>query len=209
MARPGTVVEVRQRARWIANVTTPLVLVFAFIVVPSIPSGRWGSLKPAVTPWLGVLRALSFSQSWWMYTPDANLSYTRAVVSGVTKSGEELHLRGPEEPSQVPVGGVFFWNRSRDDFWTYQAAHVGAKRRSGNRLWYMRGWCVRAARLGHDLRAVRLSRVNWRLEEPARVHDGAPEFRRRSLKEFPATRCDVGVVRAMILEDERRGHDVE
>ncbi len=205
----GTVQEVSEGVRWIVNVTTPLALALAFIIVPAIPSGHWGALKPVVTPWFGVLRTVSFSQSWRMYTPDANLSYSRAVVTGVTKDKQEFVLRGPDDPTATPVGGVFFWGSSRDDFWTYQAAHVGPRRRSANRLWYMRGWCVRAARMGHELRAVSLSRINWRLENPTRVHEGAPVLRTPSVKNFHETRCDVGVVRAMILKDERRIRDGE
>ncbi|MGB1699637.1 MAG: hypothetical protein ACPHRO_06780 [Nannocystaceae bacterium] len=182
--------------------TTPLVLAIGLIVVPSIPSGKWGALKPLVTPWFKVLRVCSFSQSWRMYTPDANLSYTRGVVTGRSVTGKEVVLRGPDAVDRVPAGGVFFWNRDRDDFWTYQAAHVGAKRRSGNRLWYMRGWCVRAARMGHELRSVTLTRVNWRLENPLKVRAGKPPLRTPKIKEFRATRCDVGIVHDMILADE-------
>ena len=200
----GKVSKVRARLRRIAGVTTPLVLAVAFIIVPSVPSARWGALKPVVTPWFGLLRKISFSQSWRMYTPDANLSYTRAVVTGITRDRSPVVLRGPEDPTTPPVRGVFFWNRSRDDFWTYQAAHVGASRRSANRLWFLRGWCVRAARMGLDLRAISMTRVNWRLEKPKNVLGGAPELRAPEVQDFREVRCDVGVVHSMIQADKNR-----
>lgn len=193
----------RGKLRTIANIVAPIALALGLVVIPAVPSDRLGPLEGALTPWRGLLRSLSFSQSWRMYTPDANRSYSTPLLRGTTTDGETRILMGAEPP-RPPDGGVFFWNRRRADFWTYQAVHAHPKRRNGHRLWWLRGACVTAAREGLTLRSVELTRVNWRMARPVEVAKGAAVLRAPKTRDFKAVRCDVGVVKTMIAEDEER-----
>ena len=184
------------------DVVTPLLVGAALVVAPAVPRAHWGALEPAVAPWFDALKRLSFSQSWRMYSPDANRSYTEAVVWATQKDGARVLLQG--DPEAAPPGSVFFWNRTRRDFWGYRAVHTRPDRPHAHRLWWLRARCVDAARQGLDLREVELERVRWRVTPPAKVVAGAPPLRPPTRKNYKPVRCAVGVVRTMIQSDEER-----
>lgn len=155
------------------------------------------------------LRRVSLSQTWNMYAPNPSRGHAYMELSGVERSGEPVDF---EENSDLEDGWGTTWagRWSRRDVWRYTLVRR-INTTSRNRVWFLRGLCVRADRRGQDLKEVSMARVYRRIRSPKRVRAGKATLgpAKRHRREHK-TSCNVPIVREMIAFDrQRRGEAVE
>jgi hypothetical protein len=176
-----------------------LVLTIAtFVVVPAIPNDWTAGISSKLA---AILRPLSLKQSWRMYAPDPQRAHTYMNLLARYPGGHEREL---EETDQERGGWDthWAWQKTRVDIWRYYAlAHP--KGRNDNRIWYLKGVCVREARRGEIPERIVMHQVRRRFPPPEKARHGAGLGRpRRDL--VTVQYCKTPEVLEMIEQDRRR-----
>ena len=171
----------------------------ALVVVPAIPE-RWTG---GVSSKLGtMLRPLSIKQSWRMYAPDPQRAQTYMNLTARYADGTEREL---EETLQERAawGTHWAWQKTRVDIWRYYAlAHP--KGRNDNRTWYLKGVCVREARVGEIPEKLVMNQIRRRFAPPEKVRAGSSGLGRPRQDLVTVQYCKAPEVLEMIEEDRRR-----
>lgn len=179
----------------------PLALT-VIIVAPTLP----GPVGVAIAE---KTRTISVMQTWNMYAPDPQRSHTYLSVSAELADGTTVPL---DEAIQADTGwdGLWDWQKRRTDIWRYYAV-MKPDGANVNRMWYLRGLCVREER-ARGVAPVRIvaERVKRRFTPPEQVRAGAPGLGESSRAFVQAVKCADWPERAMIANDRtRRGLESE
>jgi hypothetical protein len=190
--------------RWAVNLMVPTLLaglmVFAAVPRDELPE-RLKSPRERLSK---VMRSLSLSQTWNMYAPDPQTGHFFMQLYAHDADGQTRTLEESWD-AEHGWGTVWAWQRDRKHIWQLAVGrHVTEVNR--NRTWYLRGVCVREARLGHAIRRVEMYRVFRRIRPPERVAAGAdllgpPKRRKPGAGEGS---CNVQIIREMIATDPMR-----
>jgi hypothetical protein len=172
--------------------------VVAFVVLPNIPSKH----LPLAGELAKVAKKVSFKQGWQMYAPNPQRSQTYMNLTAVYDDGSERRL---EETVQENAGwGTHFvWNKKRVDIWR-QYANFNTNRRNNNRVWYLKGVCVRESRRGPVPRRIVMNAVRRRFMPPGKVAKGRPGLGRAKSTFVTVQYCQHPVILEMIEADRHR-----
>lgn len=148
-------------------------------------------------------RRISVIQNWSMYAPDPQRSHTYIHVSAELADGTTVPLDEAIQAEEAWTT-MWAWQKRRSDMWRY---YVVQKPGGGNpnRLWYLRGLCVREER-ARGVAPVRIvaERVHRKFTPPDRVLAGAPGLGEPTRGFVQAIRCNDWPERAMIAFDRTR-----
>lgn len=190
------------------NVVIPLVL-GGLMLIAAAPRDRIPEAQRAQRDKLSVaMKTLSLSQNWGMYAPDAARSHFYLEFEAHDADGG-VRLLDDGRLAQEDWGTVWAWKRTRKDIWEHAIGRHFDKP-SRNRIWYLRGLCLREARRGYDLQQLEVRRVFRRIRSPERVREGAAALGPVSRRQRSDSSCNVRIIREMIAADRaRRGLEVE
>lgn len=151
------------------------------------------------------LRLVSVSQSWGMYAPAPQRTQAYMLLTAVELDGSERAL-AENEIARDGWGTGWAWNKSRMDILRHAVGYFRSSKPNRNRVWFLRGICVREAREGAAPARIRMDQVKRRFTAPDRVRAGSPVLGAEEIKEVQVVGCEARIVQDMIAEDrERRG----
>jgi hypothetical protein len=199
---PAWLDHLRRAVNVLVPLALGLVLIAAAVPLDKFPEHAHEHRETLINS----MRKLSLSQKWGMYAPDParGHSYLEIIAHDVDGGVRPL------EESQMVTDGwgtVWAWKRTRRHIWQYTLTR-NIEKTHRNRVWYMRGLCVREDRLGHTVDHFEVSRVYRRIRSPERVREGAELLGPLKRTRGQDASCKVEIIREMIEEDRaRRGGD--
>lgn len=172
--------------------------VVGFVVLPNIPSKH--------LPFAGTMaqwaKKVSFKQGWQMYAPNPQRAQMYMNLTAVYDDGSERRLEETVQENQA-WDTHFMWDKTRVDIWR-QYANFNAKHRNNNRVWYLKGVCVRESRRGPIPKRIVMHQVRRRFTPPAKVAKGAPALGKPKRTFITVQYCQHPVVKEIIEADTRR-----
>lgn len=170
--------------------------VVTFILVPNIPSKHFAPSSTLAK----VALQVSFKQGWQMYSPNPQRSQTYMNLTAIYADGSERRL---EESAQENVAWNthWMWNKTRVDIWR-QYANFSPKKRNNNRIWYLKGVCVREARRGNVPHRIVMHQVRRRFTKPHKVAQGASALGKPKRTFVTVQYCKHPIVLDMIEADQ-------
>jgi hypothetical protein len=178
-----------------------VVAIVVAIVLPPLPEAIRGTLGTKLS---GLEHQLSFKQGWQMYAPDPQRAQLEMNLTAVFADGSERRLE-ETAAEKYAWGTHWFWNKTRVDIWR-QYANFHPDRRNENRTWYLKGVCVREARVGEIPQRIVMYQVRRRFTPPEHVAKGAPGLGTPSRRLVTVQYCKTPEVLEMIEQDrEHRG----
>lgn len=172
--------------------------VVAFVVLPNIPSEK----LPLGGDMAKLAKKVSFKQGWQMYAPNPQRAQMYMNLTAVYDDGSERRLEETEQENRG-WGTNFMWDKTRVDIWR-QYANFNAKHRNNNRVWYLKGVCVRESRRGPIPKRVLMHMVRRRFTPPDQVAAGAPPLGRPRRTFITLQYCKHPVIKEIIEADRRR-----
>ncbi|MBV1861049.1 MAG: hypothetical protein KUG77_21710 [Nannocystaceae bacterium] len=172
--------------------------VVGFVVLPNIPSEDF-PLAGTMAKWA---KKVSFKQGWRMYAPNPTRAQMYMNLTAVYDDGSERRLEETDQENQA-WGTHFMWNKTRVDIWR-QYANFNAKRRNNNRVWYLKGVCVREARRGPIPKRIVMHMVRRRFTAPPKVAKGRSGLGRPKRTFVTVQYCQHPVVKQIIEADAGR-----
>jgi len=172
--------------------------VVAFIVLPNIPSKH----LPIAGEMSKLAKKVSFKQGWQMYAPNPQRAHMYMNLTASYDDGSERRLEETVQEKQG-WGTHFMWNKTRVDIWR-QYANFNAKHRNNNRVWYLKGVCVREARRGPIPKRITMHMVRRRFTRPGKVAAGAPPLGKPKRTFVTVQYCQHPVIKEMIEADALR-----
>lgn len=182
-------------------ITVPflVLLVVGFFVVPALPGERLGPLADLKKETGEDYRRLSISQRWGMYAPDPQRAQSYPALTAVYDDGSKRRL--PEyDIAKQGFETAWAWDKDRNAIWRHHII-AKAKKRNRNRTWYLRGICVREARMGPAPQRIVMERFRKRFRPPDQVRAGKKPMRASKRLLVQTVRCDSQIVAKMIAAD--------
>lgn len=177
-------------------------LVFALvatILIPVAPKWLVGNLgSKLATP----LLRISIRQAWQMYAPNPQRAQVYMNLQAIYTDGRVVDLQETADEKDG-WGGEFFWSKTRMDIWR-QYASFHPKGRNENRIWYLKGVCVREARRGDTPHRIVMHQVRRRFTPPHKVAKGAAGLRKPKKSFVTVQYCKSPQVLEMIEADQAR-----
>ncbi|NVB40863.1 hypothetical protein G6O69_23695 [Pseudenhygromyxa sp. WMMC2535] len=171
------------------------VMVFSTIHTDALPE----SMKPKREQLGGYMHTLSLSQRWQMYAPDPTRGHAYPELIAYDAQGNARVL--PESRLVEEGWGTWWaWERNRRQLWEHIIVRKIDKV-NRHRIWYLRGLCMREARLGHAVERVELRRVYRRVRPPEKVLKGDALLGPPKIRKGRDTSCKVKIIREMIAAD--------
>ncbi len=174
-----------------------------FIVIPNIPSEDF-PLSGTMARWA---KQVSFKQGWQMYAPNPTRAQMYMNLTAVYDDGSERRLEETEQENQA-WGTHFMWDKTRVDIWR-QYANFNVKHRNNNRVWYLKGVCVREARKGPIPKRIIMHMVRRRFTPPQKVAQGRPGLGKPKRTFVTVQYCQHPVVKQIIDADALRPKDAQ
>ncbi len=172
-----------------------VLVIVAFVLIPNIPSKHL-ALSSTMARWA---KTVSFKQGWQMYAPNPQRSQMYMNLTAVYDDGSERRLE-ETVAENASWDTHFMWDKTRVDIWR-QYANFRAKSRNNNRVWYLRGVCVREARVGPIPTKIVMHMVRRRFTPPDKVAAGKPDLGKPKRTFITVTYCKHPVVRDIIDAD--------
>ncbi len=172
--------------------------VVSFVVLPNIPAEH----LPIAGKMAAWAKTVSFKQGWQMYAPNPARAQVYMNLTAVYDDGSERRLEETVQENQA-WDTHFMWDKTRVDIWR-QYANFNAKHRNNNRVWYLKGVCVRESRRGPIPKRIVMHQVRRRLMPPEKVAQGAPELGKPKRTFITVQYCQHPVVKEIIEADTRR-----
>lgn len=172
--------------------------VVSFVVLPNIPAEHL-PIAGTMAKWAKVV---SFKQGWQMYAPNPQRAQMYMNLTAVYDDGSERRLEETVQENQA-WDTHFMWDKTRVDIWR-QYANFNVKHRNNNRVWYLKGVCVREARRGPIPKRIVMHQVRRRFLPPEKVAQGAPELGKPKRTFITVQYCQHPVVKEIIDADTRR-----
>ena len=178
-----------------------VLVIVAGIVLPPLPDWIRGELGKK----LSVLELkISIKQSWAMYAPNPQRAQLEMQLHADYPDGSERQLVESELEKRA-WGTHWVWDKTRVDIWR-QYANFHPDKRNKNRIWYLKGVCVREARRGEIPTKIVMYQVRRRFAPPGKVAKGAQGLGRPRRKLITVQYCKKPDVLEMIEADrEARG----
>jgi hypothetical protein len=177
------------------------------ILIPVIPGkyipiqfcddeGKCRSLSAVVEDWE---RKISIKQGWQMYAPNPQRAHIYMNLTAIYPDGTEREL---EETLQEHSawGTHWLWDKTRVDIWR-QYANFNPRKRNRNRIWYLRGVCVREARRGDIPQRIVMYAVRRRFTPPEQVRAGKPGLGKPRRELVTVQYCKTPQLLEMIEQD--------
>jgi len=177
--------------------------VVGFVVIPNIPSKHF-ALSGTMAKWA---KQVSFKQGWQMYAPNPTRAQMYMNLTAVYDDGSERRLEETDQENQA-WDTHFMWDKTRVDIWR-QYANFNVKHRNNNRVWYLKGVCVREARKGPIPKRIVMHMVRRRFTAPQKVAQGRPGLGRPKRSFVTVQYCQHPVVKQIIEADAVRHVDGE
>ena len=189
----------REQARQVANTFVPILL-GALVIFAAMPR-EWlpekGPIVDARNRVSDAFRLVSLSQSWRMYAPDASRSHFYLTLDAIHADGTREAL--PESAlAETGWGTQWIWTKNHLDVLRHQVGQRGPDEPSLNRTWYLRGICVREAKLGKAPERIEMGRVKRKFRRPDQVRAGKAALGPPERVHIETVNCRSPVVRAMI-----------
>jgi hypothetical protein len=175
--------------------------VVAFVLVPNLPSEDV-PLAGTMAKWA---KQVSFKQGWQMYAPNPQRAQMYMNLTAVYDDGSERRLEETVQENQA-WGTHFMWDKTRVDIWR-QYANFNVKHRNNNRVWYLKGVCVREARKGPIPKRIIMHMVRRRFTPPEKVAQGSPGLGAAKRTFVTVQYCQHPVVKDIIEADQLRQVD--
>ncbi len=170
----------------------------AFVVLPNIPSEDF-PLSGTMAKWA---KKVSFKQGWQMYAPNPTRAQMYMNLTAVYDDGSERRLEETVQEKQA-WDTHFMWDKTRVDIWR-QYANFNVKHRNNNRVWYLKGVCVREARNGPIPKRIIMHMVRRRFTAPHKVAQGRPALGKPKRTFITVQYCQHPVVKRIIEADSLR-----
>ena len=170
----------------------------SFVVLPNIPNEHL-PIAGTMAKWA---KKVSFKQGWQMYAPNPQRAQMYMNLTAVYDDGSERRLEETVQENQA-WDTHFMWDKTRVDIWR-QYANFNAKHRNNNRVWYLKGVCVRESREGPIPKRIVMHQVRRRFMPPEKVAKGAPELGKPKRTFITVQYCQHPVVKEIIEADARR-----
>ncbi len=177
--------------------------VVGFVVIPNVPSEDV-PLSGTMAKWA---KQVSFKQGWQMYAPNPTRAQMYMNLTAVYDDGSERRLEETLQENQA-WGTHFMWDKTRVDIWR-QYANFNVKHRNNNRVWYLKGVCVREARKGPVPKRIVMHMVRRRFTPPDKVAKGRPGLGKPKRTFVTVQYCQHPVVKKIIEADAHRHPDAE
>lgn len=197
--------KARQLPRWLASLRWAINVVFpvslaGLLLLSAIPSDKLPeSLQQRRGQLSAAMQKLSLSQSWSMYAPDPGKGHFYMELYAHDLDGTVRKLDDSRMAEQG-WGTAWAWKRTRMDIWQHTVVRRIDKT-NRNRTWYLRGVCVREARLGYQVKRIEMQRVYRRIRAPERVAEGADTLGPIKRTKAQDGSCNVAIIREMIETD--------
>lgn len=150
-----------------------------------------------------LFRQVSVSQNWGMYAPSPQRAHAYMMLYAVDSEGNKREL--PEnEIARNGWGTNWAWKKDRMDIKRHAVGYFRSNKPNRNRVWFMRGICVREARAGNEPVQVRMERVRRGFVKPHKVRKGKPAIGPETTKDVQVMGCKAKIVQDMIEEDRAR-----
>lgn len=145
------------------------------------------------------MRQVSLGQRWLMYAPNPTRGHAYQEFIAYDADGG---VRVLEESELVEEGwsSSWIWNRDRHHIWLYTIARK-PKEINRNRIWFIRGLCVREARRGHAVDRIEVNRVHRRMHSPEELMATGETLGPPRKSKVVDTTCHVEIIRDMIAAD--------
>jgi hypothetical protein len=139
-----------------------------------------------------------------MYAPNPQRAQLEMNLHATYADGTERELFETELERRA-WGTHWVWDKTREDIWR-QYANFHPDKRNINRIWYLKGVCVREARHGEIPVKIVMYQVRRRFAPPQKVAQGAPGLGAPRRKLVTVQYCKKPDVLEMIEHDrEARG----
>jgi hypothetical protein len=177
----------------------------ASIIVLALPRGTGGSTLQELRAWLGhKVRKIGLSQRWVMYSPNPSRSIRLLALTEYRADGTRVRL--PEyETADTGWGTHWWWTQSRRDIWQFYTT-LRPKKSNPNRVWYLKGVCVREDRdhPGNPPARIVAEGVRRAITPPAAVAAGKAPIGPVSRHRMQVIDCRMRAVQSMIKDDRER-----
>ena len=186
-------------ARRVVNLMIPgvlmSVLLFAALpgsVLSEALAERQGKLN-------GAMRQISLVQRWLMYAPQPARGHGFQEYLAYDADGS-VRVLPESDLTELGPSGNWAWNRDRHDIWMYVLTRKPDEV-NRNRIWFIRGLCVREARLGHEVQHIEVNRIYRPMRSPEELLKTGETLGPPRKRKVVDTTCNVKIIRDMIAED--------